>query len=77
MYECGFISEKELSEALSEEITLSPGTNNKITFQNYETTYAIECATRYFMQCDGFKFEYSWKTMQDYKNYEKKEPFGS
>lgn len=72
MYECGFISEKELNEALSEEIILSPGTNNKITFQNYETTYAIECATRYFMQCDGFKFEYSWETMQDYKNYEKR-----
>lgn len=69
MLECGFITEKEYNKAIKEDIKLNPHKDKEIEFQNYETTYAVKCAVEYLMKYNGFKFEYSWKTKEDYDKY--------
>ncbi len=68
MYECGFITEKELDEAKNEKIVLDL-TGNNIEFSDYQTTYAIKCATEYFMGLNNFNFKYVFKDDKDYKEY--------
>ena len=67
MYECGYITNSEYEEALSEEINLNVYEEEPI--QNYETTYAIDCATRYLMSLNGFEFRYEYTDMDDYNSY--------
>ena len=69
MYECGYISEKELNEALDEVIKLDLS-GNVVEFSNYQTTYAIKCATEYFMKLDEFKFRYKFDDEADFKTYQ-------
>lgn len=66
MLEVGFISDKEYTKATSEEIKIK---KPKYAFNNYQTTYATDCAVRYLMKLDGFKFKYSFKSMEEYKKY--------
>ena len=67
MYECGYISTSELVRAKRYEIVLNPQQAEKI--QNYETTYAVDCAVRYLMELDGFAFRYEFEDMKDYRTY--------
>lgn len=67
MLECGYISESDYKDAIDYEIVLDP--YQKEEFQNYETTYAVDCAIRYLMQLDEFEFKYKFEDMKDYKNY--------
>lgn len=67
MQECGFITEQERLAACSEKIVLCPRPEEKL--QNYETTYAVDCAVRYLMGLDGFAFRYEFETMDTYRAY--------
>ena len=67
MQECGFITEWEREEACQEKITLSALPEEKL--QNYETTYAVDCAVRYLMGLDGFAFRYEFENMDAYRAY--------
>lgn len=67
MQECGYITERERLEACSEEIVLSPQPEERL--QNYETTYAVDCAVRYLMSLDGFAFRYEFESMDTYRAY--------
>ncbi len=67
MYECGYITVAELAKAKRYEIVLNPQQTEKI--QNYETTYAVDCAVRYLMELDGFGFRYEFEDMEDYRAY--------
>lgn len=67
MYECGYITVAELAKAKRYEIVLNPQQAEKI--QNYETTYAVDCAVRYLMEKDGFVFRYEFEDMEDYRAY--------
>lgn len=67
MYECGYITSWELSRAQRHPIRLNPKPAEKI--QNYETTYAVDCAVRYLMELDGFVFRYEFENMDTYKAY--------
>lgn len=67
MQECGFITEWEREEACQEKITLSALPEEKL--QNYETTYAVDCAVRYLMGLDGFAFRYEFENMDTYRAY--------
>ena len=69
MLEVGYITEQEYKNAISEKITIE---KPKYVFHDYETTYAIDCATRYLMKMDGFTFEYTFENEKAYKNYKKK-----
>lgn len=71
MYECGYITESELTEALSEEITISePKRNSSDRVNNYQTTYALNCAVKYMMQEEGFTFQYDFDSEESYKSYQ-------
>lgn len=67
MQECGFITEWERGEACRERIVLSSLPDDKL--QNYETTYAVDCAVRYLMGLDGFAFRYEFENMDTYQAY--------
>lgn len=67
MYDCGYITSTELREAKYSEIALNPQAAEKI--QNYETTYAADCAVRCLMELDGFLFRYDFEHMDDYLDY--------
>ena len=67
MYECGYLTSFELSRAQRSRIILTPHVTEGI--QNYETTYAVDCAVRYLMQLDGFAFRYQFESMDTYRAY--------
>lgn len=66
MYGEGLISEDELNEALNETIVIERPTYE---FNDYISTYAIDCAIKYMMEASGFEFRYKFDNMDDYKNY--------
>lgn len=77
MLECGYITQEEYEEALAEEIVLQSEEDykaSKTTTRTYaETTmasYALHCAIQWKMEEDGFEFEYSWESDDDYEEYE-------
>lgn len=68
MLELGYISQSEYNKAILEDINIE---KPEYTFNNYQSTYAIDCATKYIMKCDGFEFKYSFENNTDYSNYKK------
>lgn len=67
MLECGFIDQSEYTKAIKEQIVIE---KPEYVFNNYATTYAVYCATRYLMEYDGFKFRYTFEDMDDYRAYQ-------
>lgn len=72
MLEMGYITQHEYSKAMSEPIIIEEG---KTEFNNYQTTFAVDCATRYLMKLDNFDFQYVFDDMADYSNYLKEYNF--
>lgn len=66
MYECGYISNKDYQIALNEDIIID---RPEYTFNDYETTFAVDCAVKYLMKLDGFNFQYKFATTEEYKSY--------
>ena len=66
MLECGYITQAEHDKAIKEVITIH---QPDYIFNDYETTYAVDCATKYFMRLNGFEFKYTFHTDEDYDNY--------
>ncbi|MCI6730796.1 MAG: penicillin-binding protein [Lachnospiraceae bacterium] len=66
MNEQGYITEEESKEAQEEEIAVSRTT---YALHNYETTYAIHCATEALMQADEFEFQYHFDSQEEYEAY--------
>lgn len=66
MFECGYISHAEMVKAKSEKITIERPTK---VFNNYETTFAVDCAIKYLMKIDGFNFKYKFKDDDSYNSY--------
>ena len=66
MYTCGYIKESDYNNAVREEIVIEKPTT---LFNNYETTFAVDCAVKYLMKLDGFEFKYKFDSMDDYKAY--------
>lgn len=66
MYDVGYISKTEADEAKAEAYEIL-AFNTEIG--GYDTTYAVDCAARRFMQLDGFVFKYHFDTDEDYKTY--------
>ncbi len=67
MYDCGYITYPELSRAQRQQVHLDPKPAARI--QNYETTYAVDCAVRYLMKLEGFVFRYEFEDMDAYRAY--------
>ena len=68
MYEAGYITKQDYDEAINEKIKVKKKKTRKSTY-NYETTYAVNCAVRYLMKADGFKFNYEFADDDEYKEY--------
>lgn len=68
MLEEGYISKIDYEEAIKEEIILE---KPEINFNDYQTTYAIDCATKFLMEKNGFEFKYDFVTNTEFKNYKK------
>lgn len=66
MCECGYITQAEMIKAKAEKITIERPTQ---AFNNYETTFAVDCAIKYLMKLDGFNFKYEFKDDDDYNDY--------
>jgi membrane peptidoglycan carboxypeptidase len=66
MLELGYITQSEYDTAVAEEIVIESPTYE---FNDYMTTYAIDCAVRYLMEQNGFEFRYKFDDMTDYNDY--------
>lgn len=66
MCECGYITQAEMVKAKAEKITIERPTQ---AFNNYETTFAVDCAIKYLMKLDGFNFKYEFKDDDAYNDY--------
>lgn len=69
MVECGFITQKQCDKAISENIKIK---HPKDIFNDYQTTFAMDCAVKYLMKIDGFKFKYQFDSQSSYDSYHKK-----
>ncbi len=70
MHECGYINDQELSQAKGEKIKIrakEESLGGRVN--NYQTTYATDCAVRYLMGQRGFLFRYHFNTHEEYKEY--------
>lgn len=63
----GYISNSSYQEACREKIKIE---KQKSEFNNYETTYAVYCATEYLMKLHDFEFRYEFSSDEDYKQYQ-------
>ncbi|PXV93265.1 membrane peptidoglycan carboxypeptidase [Lachnotalea glycerini] len=68
MKELNYITKSEYNEAVSEEIVLNTSAKS-IDTNPYGASYAMDCVTRYFMEKNGFEFQYVFNTMEDYEAY--------
>lgn len=67
MLTCGYITEKEYSEAVDEKITV---TEADYIFNDTMTTYAVDCAIKVLMKLDGYEFRFKYNDMDDYEKYQ-------
>lgn len=67
MYTEGYISKSAYEKACKEKIKIQKQVSE---FNNYETTYAVYCATEYLMKLHGFDFRYEFKDEADYQDYQ-------
>ena len=68
MQELHYIDDEEYKAAINEEIVIE---KQVFEFNNFQTTYAVDCAVRYLMEQNGFEFKYVFKNNAEYSNYEK------
>lgn len=68
MLEMEFITQGEYETAMAESITIE---RSKVEFNNFQTTYAVDCAVRYLMKMNGFEFKYEFRDDAVYSNYQK------
>ena len=67
MLEEGMITESDYELATSEKINLKEQTSAQLN--DYQATFAMDCAVRYLMGLDGFEFRYTFYSDEDYKTY--------
>lgn len=69
MHDCGYIDYSEYAQAIAEDIKIvKPDT----VFNNYETTFAVDCAIKYLMESGGFEFQYEFSDTDAYNAYHDK-----
>lgn len=71
MLEQGYISKKQYKKAMKEEITIV-GLDTSSSSENYMVSYAIDRAAIQLMRDNGFKFQYTFASQKEQKNYDKK-----
>lgn len=64
----GYISERESQQAYGETVSLK---RDIYVYDDYTCSYAVDCMTRYFMQENGFEFQYDFPSIEYYEEYTK------
>lgn len=67
MLELGYISQTSYETAMAQEIVLK---DKEFIYNDYLSTYAIDCAVRYLMKLDNYGFRYEFASMDDYNAYQ-------
>ncbi len=67
MKEEGLISESEYEQAVNETIELAEQRTAELN--DYQATYAMDCAVRYLMGLEGFEFKYHFDSSDEYGAY--------
>lgn len=67
MYDVGYISKDDMETAKAEAYEVNVASTD---IGGYDTTYAVDCAVRCFMQLDGFVFKYHFDTKDEYREYQ-------
>lgn len=67
MLSLGYIDRMQYNEAVLEEIVIE---QPETIFNDYMTTYAIDCAVQYLMKLNEFEFRYKFEDMEDYSTYQ-------
>ena len=70
MLTCQYISQEEYDEAVAEKPTIVKQQSSEIK-ETYLTTYALHCTALKIMKEEGFDFEYTYQTEQEYEEYKK------
>lgn len=68
MYVTSQISYQEYKTAFLEKIAVKK--QKQQVLNDYQTTYAIDCAARLLMQREGFPFQFSFKSKKEYEEYQ-------
>lgn len=68
----GYIDQKQYDKAIAKEIKVAKDTSDSASSENYLTSYALYCTALQLMEQDGFKFEYTFETEDDYSKYKKR-----
>lgn len=68
MYSLDMLTKSEYETAINEKIEIK---KPKYKYNDYMTTYAMDCAVRYMMDQNGFKFKYKFSNAKAYKKYQK------
>lgn len=68
MEKCGMITNSESRFAKAQPITVAK-VYEEGTRENYQTSYAIYCASLELMKNDGFEFQYTFKDQESYTAY--------
>ena len=69
MYSQGYLTEQEYLTSVNAVTKLVDPVQ---TFYNYQSSYALDCAVRSFMEISGFEFRYTFDNMDDFHRYRKK-----
>lgn len=67
MYDQGYLKRKDYLAAVNSSVSVLPAYDS---FYNYESSYAIKCATEALMKNSGFVFQYAFDTQDDYDQYQ-------
>ncbi|SKB72645.1 Membrane carboxypeptidase (penicillin-binding protein) [Lachnospiraceae bacterium] len=68
MLEEGLISQAQYDTAVHESITIMESSGSELN--DYQATYAMDCAVRYLMKLRGFSFQYTYADSTEYENYQ-------
>ena len=69
MYECGHLTEAELKEYQAKPLEITAEREPSYA-ENYQTSYAIYCAAQQLMKDDGFTFQYTFSSKDEYESYQ-------
>ena len=62
----GYITDNEYNKAIDEEIVIK---KPEIQMNDYQTTFAMDCVTKWIMKENDFQFRYAFENIDDYNSY--------
>lgn len=71
MYKNGVISQSEMEEAMADRLLVVEKRTETLN-ESYQVSYAIYSAVITLMEQNGFEFQYTFETKEEYENYKEK-----